>query len=331
MKKNILFISHDRSGSNLVRSILSQHPQIYIVPPLPLFEQLYWWMDAYGDLEDDANWQEFLQDLVDLTNANHHALPQPVDFDAVQQAAAAGARTLGAATQAVYALQVASQEVPVGGIKFGANQALLEPFFQQTSFSHVVFNYRDPRDVALSTFKAGVSPLTTAEFCDCWLQWHRTIRQLVSEQGIPMIETRYEDLLTDPKQTLDRVWQFLEVPSYEGALDFHKKDEQIQAAKTSHMWQNLSRPLMRNNFNKFYSEWNPFAVRGMERVLGRGLEEFGYQSAKLWRFRSLWRRPTVRVAAREDNDFHSAQTAVVASVREKHAQRTAKSQSTRAA
>lgn len=318
MTKNILFVCADRSGSNVMKAILNQHPDIYVVPALPLFEQMFALMDVYGDLGVDANWHEFLADLVELTNANHHPLPKAFTFDEVERATRSGPRTLGAAVQTIYDLLVEFKQRPVGGIKFGAQLHQVEPFVIQTRFTHIIFQRRDPRDVALSAFKSGFNHKAPEKFVTHWLKWHRNIRRVAGLLGLPLLEVRYEDLLIDPDATLAGVWKFLDLPPCAGALNFYQDEEQKQAAAVSHMWANTSKPLMRDNFEKYYREWNWRDVKRVEKHLAGGLAEFGYPRARLWKFGSWFKkRPEVKVATKEDREFHAAQEAVVARIRAK--------------
>jgi len=73
--KRFLLICHDRSGSNLLKGMLGQHPDIYVIPALPIFEIIYYFQEIYGDLSEDENWDTLLHDVTLLYEANHHPLP----------------------------------------------------------------------------------------------------------------------------------------------------------------------------------------------------------------------------------------------------------------
>ena len=315
MTKNILFVCADRSGSNVMKAILNQHPDIYVVPALSLFEQMYALMGVYGDLGVNANWHEFLSDLVDLTNANHHPLPKTFTFDEVERATRSGPRTLGAAVQTIFDILVEFKGKTVGGIQFGAPLPIVEPFVTHTRFTHVIFQRRDPRDVALSTFKSGFNPEAPEKFVEYWLKYHRNIRRVLNGFAGPILEVWYEDLLIDPDAHLAGVWNFLDVPPCEGALNFYQDEEQVQASKVSRIWENTSKPLMRDNFEKFYREWNWRDVRRLEKALGPGLKEFGYPPARLWKFESWFKkRPERKEVTEKDKEFHLPQQAIVSRI-----------------
>ncbi len=322
LEKKVLLIAADRSGSNLIKSILNQHPCVYFLPSLPLFEQLYYILDDYGDLTRADRWNLMVADIVDLVDANHHPLPCSLSVEQMQHKLRDAPRTLGAAVQAAFELQLEHEAKPVGGVKFGVQLEKLRDFFAQTSFSHILFQYRDPRDVVLSHLAAGVNPAPPQEIAAYWLDWHRAIRKHAASFSIPTIESNYEDLLSNTEETLSRIWSFLEVPPCDDALDFYRDARQVETAKISHMWRNLTKPLMRNNFNKFYREWNLAAVTELEEVLGRGLAEFGYEPCDPARFESDVREPQRRVVTDSDREFHKPQEDLMNRIRARAKQAT---------
>lgn len=326
IRERFLLICHDRSGSNLLKGMLSQHPEIYVIPPLPVYEIIYPYRAAYGDLAGDANWDRLLDDAAALYAANHHPLPHPVtreELGAAVAGLAPGDRTLGAAVAALFDLLGEKVGRPVLGLKFGAQKTIVPDFMAETRFTRAVLQVRDPRCVALSVRKAGADPRSHTEFGEHWLDWHRTIRRETAARGMATVEHRYEDLLADPLGTLGRIWDFLGLPPDPGALDFHKADTQQEAARTSYMWENVAKPLNADNKEKFYAEWGLTRTREIEAAIGHdGLTEFGYAPAKLWRFplRGLIRGtplPERRVRTAKDSAFQDRQNALAAEIRDR--------------
>jgi len=319
--RRFLLICHDRSGSNLLRSMLGQHPEIYVIPPLPLFEIIYYYQSVYGDLSVDKNWDGLLQAVVDLTAVNHHPLPWTISKGELTVEAASAPRTLGGAVQGVFDLLARKADRPIIGLKFGAYHGMIDDFLAETQFDSVIFQYRDPRDVALSAWKAGVDNRSPEDFVKHWLAWHRTVRDLLVKHELPHHEHCYEDLIAEPDATLADVWAFLGVQPIDNATDFYKHEAQQEAAATSYMWENLAKPLQRDNVNKFYAEWGPIRTRALERALGReALAEFGYRPAKLRKFPiiSLLAKPERRVRTQQDRAFQEGQQALAADIKERY-------------
>jgi hypothetical protein len=305
MEKFVILLCHDRSGSNLMRSILIQHPDIYIVPPVPIYELLLQVIERYRSLTDDRNWNELLADIVALTEANHFPLAYPITLAELTASAQGRARSLGQACRACFELMVRKSGRPHGGLKSGVQPEKLRSFVQQTGFTHAVFQYRDPRDVALSTVKAARNRSKPEDFVVKWLDWQRNARRVLGETlgRDRVIEVRYERLVSQPVEVLGEIWPFLDLPVPEQPLRFHAGGEQTAAAATSYMWENIAKPLMSENFEKFYEEWNETGVRRMEAALGAGLAEFGYQPAEPARFISADREPRPRDLSEADKSL----------------------------
>ncbi len=319
--RRFLLICHDRSGSNLLRSMLGQHPEIYVIPPLPIFEIIYYYQSIYGDLAIDANWQSLLQAVHDLYAANHHPLPYAISREELIAEATSKPRTLGGAVQSVFDLVARKAERPIIGLKFGAYHSMIDDFLHETSFDSAVFQYRDPRDVALSAWKAGVDQRSPEDFVRHWLDWHRSVRTLLHQHDLTHIEHRYEDLISAPEATLDAVWKFIGVQPIDTALDYHKSQAQQEAAAASYMWANLAKPLKQDNMNKFYAEWGPIRTRAIERALGKeALAEFGYRPAQILKFpvKSLLAKPKRRLRTKEDRAFQQEQDAIATQIKERY-------------
>lgn len=331
IEKRFLLVCHDRSGSNLLKGMLGQHPEVYVIPPLPIFEIIYYYQGIYGDLSADENWDALLRDVAALYDANHHPLPHPISLDELRERAVSADRTLGGAVATVFDILGEKVGRPILGLKFGAYHGMMTDFFEQSRFEAAVFQYRDPRDVALSAYKAGVDGREPETFVQHWLEWHRAVRQITQDAGMPLIEHRYEDLLYDPEGVLGRIWDFLEVEPCDGALNFYKSEDQKKAANTSYMWQNVAKPLQSDNKEKFYAEWGLRRTRSIERAATHaGLEEFGYRPAALLRFplRAMLPLPAPvrRVRTEKDKEFQRRQNEIAADIRRRWDGMTARTQ-----
>ncbi len=321
IKRRFLLTCHDRSGSNLLRGMINQHPDIYVIPPLPIFEIIYYYVSAYGDLSDDDNWACLLKDIAALVEVNHYPLPHTVSYQEIVDRAVAAPRTLGSAVQTVFDLIGEKSGCEIIGLKFSAYHEQIDDFIRETNFDAVIFQYRDPRDVALSAYKAGVDLRTPEEFIRHWLEWHQAVRRIMNKHQLPVLEHKYEELLAEPTQVMDQIWEFFDVAECNNALDFFKGDEQKQAATTSYMWQNVSRPLQSDNKDKFYKEWGPFRTWSLERSIGRnGLSEFGYSPAALRKFhaRSWFSAPVKRKRTQGDKEFVRRQGELAEKIKQRY-------------
>lgn len=316
-------ICHDRSGSNLLRGMINQHPEVYVIPPLPIFEIIYYYQEVFGDLSIDANWKALLEQISDLYDVNHYPLPFDMGRKVLSIRAANAPRTLGGAVQCVFDHLAESSGKKHVGLKFGAYHYMVGEFLRETNFERAVFQTRDPRDVALSAWKAGVDNRQPADFAKHWIEWHRGILHHLADASVPYVQHRYEDLLDVPELTLGRLWNFLDVAPINNALEFYKADDQKEAAETSYMWRNVSKPLDSTNKNKFYGEWGPKVTHKIERMVGYdALLEFGYQPSRFWRFppKSYFKHamPLRHRRTSEDSQFQKRQNEISADLQARY-------------
>ncbi|MCP5200986.1 MAG: sulfotransferase [Gammaproteobacteria bacterium] len=307
-QESVLVICSERSGSNLLKAILSQHPDIFIGPPIPLFECFRPIIDSYGDLGHDDNWLELIDDVVDLIAVNHQPLPCRVTRDQIIAATASGPRSWAELVRATYRIIAQSQGARMFGYKYSTNMQDLALFMAEMDFSHVIYQVRDPRDVVLSTVKTGFVDETPEEVARRWQLAQEHAGKALEAHPHGVLVQRYEDLLSDPKGTLGRIWSYLGVADCKQALTFHTERANREIAQRSHAWANVARPLMRRNYGKFYREWNLREVRGVEGVVASEMRRFGYKAASGWRFLGKSRKLEKRVLTAAENEFFRPQS-----------------------
>jgi len=305
--KSVLVICSERSGSNLLKAILSEHPSVFVGPPIPLFECFRPIIEAYGDLSVEENWSELIGDVVDLIAVNHQPLPCTITREEMFEATEPYSRGWAAVVRAAYTVIARSQNAEIFGCKFSTNMQDLACFMGEMDFSHVIYQVRDPRDVVLSTMKTGFVDESPETIVRRWQSSQQHARSaLAAHQGNVLIQ-RYEDLLASPRQALERIWSYLELPRCEEALAFHAAKVNQEIATRSHAWANVGKPLMRRNYHKFYKEWNVKDVRVIESIVAPEMRLFDYKQARRFLFRSTSRRPEKRVLSDAENEFFRPQ------------------------
>jgi hypothetical protein len=88
------------------------------------------------------------------------------------------------------------------------------------------------------------------------------------------------------------------------------------------MWENLAKPLQLNNIEKFYTEWGWKRTRSLERAIGaQGLEEFGYQPAKINKFPLssffIVPPPNRRIRTDKDKEFQRRQNHIALDIQKR--------------
>jgi len=291
--------------------MLNESPDVYVCPPMPVYDILFPHLDAYGDLSINTNWRELAMDLARLLRVNHQPLPFAPDFNALLQRAEGSGRSLGALVGAAIDLIAEHEGAQVAGYKFSINFSLLDRFASDVPVTHVIYMIRDPRDVVISKIKAGFETKPPVELAQDWADSQReALRRLENWEGVKIIRLRYEDVLAAPTAKVQELHRWLGATPAD-PQSFHERMSNVHAANRSHMWHNLSRPIMRENYGKFYKEWNIGAVREVEGVCADVMERFDYQKADPSQFESETRAPTSRNLTEADKDFYREQDALI--------------------
>ncbi len=273
----IFMIGTQRSGSNLFRLMLNQLPEIAAPHPPHILIRMMPLVESYGDLADPENFALLVDDACRLVEAN------PVEWDGVKLDRADIARRcdrhdLFAVMAAIY--DVLSERwgktswccKSLGNVKY-ADQ--LADRFPDAKF---IYLYRDGRDVALSFTKAIEGEKHYYNIAQDWntgQQQALRLRERIGDERV--ISISYEDLTGDEQGTMRRVCTFLGVTFSADTTDFYKTDEAKRAADASGLWENVTKPVMKDNTRKFVGATSPDDLRIFESVAGRSLDALGYE------------------------------------------------------
>ena len=274
--KFIQFIGTQRSGSNLLRIMLNQLPEIAAPHPPHILETFEHILPIYNDLNDNANFESLVNDVCLWVELNPVKW-QISKFDRATIRDRCKENTLITLFYEIYSYYAELQNCEYTCCKSMSNvhryrdleAAGLNPWY--------IYLHRDGRDVACSFKKAIVGEKHVYHIARQWKSDQE--KSLEVEQNIPsdrVINVKYRDLITDPESVLKKVCSFLNVPFNQNMLDYFHAKESLETARGGKMWQNLSQPIMAGNYNKFLKELTPEEIRIFEKVAGDTLEKLGY-------------------------------------------------------
>jgi hypothetical protein len=273
----VQMIGTQRSGSNLLRLMLNQLKDVSAPHPPHILERLMPLLPAYGDLNMVSNFEKLIEDVCTLVETN----PVPwtgVVLDRQVILARCVEPTLPEITRVVYELKAESEGANVWMCKSMANIRFaddLEKYNRKPLYVHL---FRDGRDVALSFKKAIVGEKHIYHIARQWKQEQDASIDLYEKLGSDrVIRLRYEDLLQNPQAELKRLCAFLGIAYSDAAMSYHESDESRETANSGLMWQNVVKPVLADNHNKFLKELSEEDIRIFERVAGDTLEKLGYQ------------------------------------------------------
>lgn len=275
--KAIFIIGEQRSGSNLLRLMLSQagiaapHPPHILKRMLPL-------EPSYGDLTQDPNWQQLIEDVCELVDRNPVPWDNVLPLDRAEVQSRCRDRSTVAIFGSIMDMYAEARGASAWACKSMGYSDLVEPLEAYFEGAKYIYLYRDGRDVALSFRRAVVGekhPYFSAR------KWARLQRSAMRVRDIVGPERHYavcyEELTAEPEPVLRGLCDFLGVPFASAMMDFHRSTDARSAASSSQLWQNVRRPLMRNNSRKFLTGLSEAEIRICESVAGAELDRLGYE------------------------------------------------------
>lgn len=274
--KNIFIIGEQRSGSNLLRLILSKHPTIAAPHPphiLPRFMPL---LSLYGNLDEEEHFSVLIEDVCTLVERN--PISWNVKFDRKKVQKACKENTLIAIFDVI--MQQYSQEQKkdhwvcksLQNVEFAKE---LEAFYQKPIY---IYLHRDPRDVVLSFKKAVVGEKHPYFSAKRWTNLQHKCLKL--KETIPpnrFFEISYQQLTQQSEKYVQKMCDFLDLNYSEDMLLFYEQKEAKKAAEASSLWENLKNPILKENTQKYKNQLSNEEILIVEKIAQKEMNTLGYQ------------------------------------------------------
>jgi len=273
----IFMIGIQRSGSNLLRLMLNESPEIAAPHPPHILQRMMPLASHYGDLSKAGPFSLLVDDVCRLVELN----PVPWDgvtLDRKDVSERCRNQSLVAVFGAVYDVMAQAWGAKTWCCKSLANIYYLPEIEAYFTDAKYIYLYRDGRDVAVSFSKAVVGEKHFYHIAKEWNEAQQlalSFRKRVQEDRF--FNLSYEELTTGPERTVRALCRFLEVEYKASMLEFYKSDEARRAASASNLWENVTSPLIKNNSRKFLKEARESDIRIFESVAGESMDTLGYE------------------------------------------------------
>lgn len=273
----IFMIGTQRSGSNLLRLMLNQLPEVAAPHPPHILQRMMPLMPSYGDLNRSDAFAQLVDDVCKLVELN----PVPwegVEFDRKDVAARCRARSLVAVYGAIYDVYAEANKAKTWCCKSLGNIAYVPEIEAYYPGAKYIYLYRDGRDVAVSFHKAVVGEKHYYHIAKEWTETQElalNVRATIGNERV--FSLSYEALTEDAENTARAMCEFLGYAYTPSMLDFHKTDEAKRAAASSSLWGNVTNPLIKKNTKKFLKDATEDEMRIFESVSGHVLDALGYE------------------------------------------------------
>jgi len=284
----IFVIGSPRSGTTLLRLMLTCHPEI-VIPPESGFA--LWLCDRFGNWDGDTGSEldSFLNQLYRTRKFETWGL----EFDELSHfIQTAKPRTYARLVASVYRCYATLQGKPQAMWGDKNNYYLhhidqLHALFPDAYFVHIV---RDPRSIVCSYIElaqremtslyAPKLPRTVEKAIQVWVEDIHTI--LGSFERINWrrtVELRFEDLVNDPRSNLSRVCNLLGVTFEPAMLDYYKRNRDVELEPPEFMqWKERTlEPPQRDRISRFHEDLTAEQRMLVEENAISEMKRYGYQ------------------------------------------------------
>ena len=271
----VQMIGTQRSGSNLLRLMLNQLPEVSAPHPPHILERFMPLLALYGDLSIENNFRNLAADVCRLVAYN------PVPWQCTERNAGAVLKecndyTLLEIVRVIYEQNAKSEGANIwlckslSNIHFaGELEASLQPLY--------IYLYRDGRDVACSFKKAIVGEKHIYHIARQWHDEQQKCLALQQYLGNERIHTVcYEELITNPEKELRAVCNFIGAAYHSDCLQYPYSEEAKRTAASGAMWQNVQQTILSDNYNKYNKQLSVDEIGLFEKVAGNSLRSLGY-------------------------------------------------------
>lgn len=290
--KRIILAGEKRSGTNPLRLALNMDPEISAPHPPHILQRVGSLLHCYGDLEDNRNWSQLVEDVIRLIDLDpvpwEYKVPgthndrRAVKLERSEIESRCKERSLVAIYVAVMDYYTELENGSGWFSKSGQDIRFAEEIdrYCLTYFGEApkwIWLHRDPRDVALSSRKAPIGPKHPFICARRWAKLNTLCSEYLAACPSRMMRLGYEEFVADPEGRLRCVCDFVGIPFNFQMLEFHSSREARRAAETSPLWGNLDKPITQDNVGKFEREMTVQDCRIVENVAAPMMDQLGYQ------------------------------------------------------
>jgi hypothetical protein len=271
----IFIIGTERSGTNLLRLMLNAHSAITVPHPPHIMKFFAPLEPLYGDLADDHCFRLMIADVCRMVEL--HTYPWEIKPDRAKVFLDVQERNLLNVYFAIY-----NQYLGYSGKRRWACKSTfmiehVAEILHSYPDARFIFMVRDGRDVAVSAKKSIFNHFHVYYSA---LRWQREQRlglswlAKLSPEQIMLL--KYEELINDPEATVRQLCRFLGETFEEQMLEYHRSGEARKSGSLCVSWENTSKPVIRDNANKYRLQLSKTEIMQFEAIAMEELLELGY-------------------------------------------------------
>jgi hypothetical protein len=272
----LFLVGEQRSGSNLLRLMISNSHEIAAPHPPHILQRIDPLVPVQMILDDDK-FNHMVEIVCQLVETNPVAwLNTVLDREDVKRRCTE--KHVIAIYGAVMDVYGESNGAKAWMCKSMQNIRWADHLNQYFKNNKYIFLHRDGRDVALSFTKAVIGDKHVYFIAKQWSELQRLCLDARANLSTDRYFTvSYTELTEETESTLRNMCAFLGIEFKPTMMEFYDSQEAKNTAVASSLWENVNKPIMHHNSNKFLKELTEEQVRIFESIAGTELDELGYE------------------------------------------------------
>jgi hypothetical protein len=267
----VFIMSSERSGSNLLRTLLDNHSALYGPRAPQVMKTFEGILPYYANVNEKLPTKEIFEDMKQVVNHPFHDWKIDGGFAEV----APGGESFFDLWQGFYveilsrtdAKSIVCKENNIFEFAFEILAAMPTAKF--------IYLYRDPRDVGASWMKV---PLGFKNVNQASTNWHReqmACIKAIRNYNLPATLVSYEDLVEDTPGVMSRVLKDLNLEVEDAC--FQTEGSKNKDLKWNKYWENLDKPVMKKNAGKYKISLSGEEVKIIETRCKDSMAILGYE------------------------------------------------------
>ncbi|MCA6073433.1 sulfotransferase family protein [Fulvivirga sedimenti] len=302
----IFLLGSERSGSNLLRSLLGRHKNISAPIAGHLSDVFYGRFHYYLPLSNESK-RELLLDLIEYLNHpfNDWKIERTFDLDAL--ISSSHLNNFIQFQDLVHRIKAGQENKDHYFSKDNHNHRYALGYLQNLTNVKFIYLVRDPRDQIASWMRTPIYLHTPHAAVLKWKQEQNDIIRLSSFYGVDMKLVKYEDLVDDSRATMTSILKFLNLPIDENCFNTDPKNKE---ASKHPFWKNINKPIKSKNYGKYRDVLTEGDVNLIETIAKWEMNQLNYSLVS----NADWKKPNYylfrlnekiksRLSRRKNKDF----------------------------
>lgn len=249
----IFILASERSGTNLLQKLLSNHKNV-VGPKTPqLINTFHTHQRFYGDLSMPKNKEYLINDFLQICNHRFSKWNLDIDLSSIDLISD---KKFIEAVMKLYSLK-AEKEGKQGFVAKELNAHLfLDDIIEVDPNSKFVHLVRNPLEQAASWMRTPLFYTNPEAVVKDWFHTQNIILNKKSQSPNQIITSRYEDLVKDTKKEMTRILEFcnlsIDDSCFQNKIKRHNDD-------WNELWKNVNKKVD-NDLSKHEKELSPYEV-----------------------------------------------------------------------